>query len=760
MTAAAATAVQAQDAETMTTAVGSGEMSSPSAESMNSKDSSSSKDNKAIGDKATTQNQPRPQQGKQREGVHFIIPPELLSLSTESRAITFNIPPTTDDDTSRRKKKQHRVQFEANSPRLEEESSSCLEEESTKNDSHRAKMDHDNDARGSIVDELLYRNYTEHENDDQLPSPRSAKNKKSQRRKVVTVRVGNAMDPSDIEPAEKQRAAASSESAIGFHNSAGLWILIWVVNNLSITLVDKIAFNEPVDFKYPYFLSAHHMAFIALGTNFIFWCLARHEKRYCRLQESSWESEQESQLDLESATTVSSECNSSRLSSSQQETTATEAHPGSKGSKELKIEKQTSQGLLTPLVYAASPALTRVSIMVPSRQEATAQERRKSVPPNWISTIFGDLQKKDLDAKGKRTILLYSLIFSANLCIGNVSIRYVSINFNQVMRSLVPAITIAMGFCIGKPTSWQRQLAVVPVIVGVAMACLGDMSYTPIGFVYTALCVFLAALKVVASGEIMTGDSGLKLHPFDLLRHMTPLALIQCLFMSWVTGEIQEIFQRWPADFDPLGPKGWYPFLIVNLTGVISLTFNVSSLQVNKLTSPLTLCVAANVKQVLMIIIATVYFNTEISPLNAVGIVVVLIGSACYSYISAREKEEKKKIAANVHPVEPSGEPPERYLSFSSSSSLSMANSFPSSRRSFLPFARKSFRRRSRNKSGGAAATWSGCCLKIPRVHFFLWAGILAASMFASLYFSKATHGSDEGTSWKGITSMILTGNQ
>lgn len=327
-------------------------------------------------------------------------------------------------------------------------------------------------------------------------------------------------------------------------NAATAWLLIWTLNNIGVTLLNKAAFSK-VNFQYPYFLSFVHMTCNSIGSQLVFRSIAKSKK-----------------------------------------------------------EKLGSIG---------GPGKGRDPLIV---------------------KLVGDVTRKELNKRGRNMILAFSIIFSLNIAIGNVSLHHVSVNFNQVMRSLVPAMTIGMEIGLGKAISTRRQLAVLPIIMGVAMACFGDMSYTALGFFYTVVCIILAALKVVASGHMLTGE--LKLHPVDLLGHMAPLAMCQCIILSIATGEVSSILSRWNNEFSPFVNP--YPIFVVVLSGICSFSLNICSLMANKVTSPLTLCITANVKQVMMIIISTILFQTNVTFLNGVGILVVLCGSARYSYVSLMEK--------------------------------------------------------------------------------------------------------------------------
>lgn len=132
------------------------------------------------------------------------------------------------------------------------------------------------------------------------------------------------------------------------------------------------------------------------------------------------------------------------------------------------------------------------------------------------------------------------------------------------------------------------------------------------------LGALLASVKGVSTNKLLVGP--LKLHPLDLLLRMSPLAFGQCLVFACLSGEASQIYERIFVE-ETLSWSAWGS-LIVNGSlafglNVVSFTVSASDadlrksraetasissiLQGNKKTGPLTMGIAANVKQVLTI---------------------------------------------------------------------------------------------------------------------------------------------------------------
>jgi len=69
---------------------------------------------------------------------------------------------------------------------------------------------------------------------------------------------------------------------------------------------------------------------------------------------------------------------------------------------------------------------------------------------------------------------------------------YACIIIYQVCRSLVPVIVLLISILYYKKAiSFERKVAVLPIVIGVAMASYGEMTATAVGSAYTLLCILL-----------------------------------------------------------------------------------------------------------------------------------------------------------------------------------------------------------------------------------------------------------------------------
>ncbi|KAK9492217.1 triose-phosphate transporter family-domain-containing protein [Lipomyces doorenjongii] len=238
------------------------------------------------------------------------------------------------------------------------------------------------------------------------------------------------------------------------------------------------------------------------------------------------------------------------------------------------------------------------------------------------------------------TLFMFSLLYTINIAISNVSLNLVTVPFHQIVRAMTPFFTVII-YVIGyrKVYSTMTYVSLIPVVAGVGFATAGDYYFTPMGFILTLLGAFLAALKTVATNRVQTGR--LRLSPLELLFRMSPLAFAQCLIYAYFTGEAASLRDYWHSSM-----TGNMMFKLL-LNGAIAFGLNVVSFTANKKTGALTMTVAANVKQILTIVLAIMFFHLAVTPMNAIGIILTLTGGAWYAKVELENKQRNTSTAAS-----------------------------------------------------------------------------------------------------------------
>ncbi|GAA6027386.1 hypothetical protein JCM8097_007817 [Rhodosporidiobolus ruineniae] len=266
-----------------------------------------------------------------------------------------------------------------------------------------------------------------------------------------------------------------------------------------------------------------------------------------------------------------------------------------------------------------------------------------------IALQQGYFTQARLTTKENGIMFMFSGLYTINIAVSNLSLHLVSVPFHQVVRAMTPLFTIIISIIfVRKRHSRQTYLSLLPVILGVVFATYGDYSFTPWGFILTLLGTLLAALKTIITNRVQVGR--LKLHPLDLLVRMSPLAFMQCVFFGWWSGELDRVREYGATEMTK------HKAIALAVNGAIAFGLNVVSFTANKKTSALTMTVAANVKQVLTIVLAVLIFNVALNPTNLLGISLTLAGGAWYAKVELQEKTARAAAAANAPRPAPEGE--------------------------------------------------------------------------------------------------------
>ena len=254
-------------------------------------------------------------------------------------------------------------------------------------------------------------------------------------------------------------------------------------------------------------------------------------------------------------------------------------------------------------------------------------------------------------------LLVIAVVFCTNICLGNISLRFVPVSFMQTVKSLTPVCTALLQYLVFRSKlTPQAFLALVPISGGVALASATELEFHTGGFLAALTACFLTGLKFVLSSQMLAGRY--KLDSINLLYYMAPPSVL-LLLLPVLLFEREGVMQ-WISD----PARTTTDYLLLLFSGLVSFVLNFTLFIVLKATSSVTVTVAGNIKTVLVIGISIVIFRNLVTPINIMGCLIAISGCCWYGLIkkkwatmgtfesgkagyTAVEKDDSKTVASS-----------------------------------------------------------------------------------------------------------------
>ncbi|OMO97418.1 hypothetical protein COLO4_14630 [Corchorus olitorius] len=218
-----------------------------------------------------------------------------------------------------------------------------------------------------------------------------------------------------------------------------------------------------------------------------------------------------------------------------------------------------------------------------------------------------------------------SIVFCMSVVLGNVSLRYLPVSFNQAIGATTPFFTAILAFVmIKKRESWITYLTLIPVVAGVIIASGAEPSFNLFGFLMCISATAGRAFKSVLQGILLSSEEE-KLNSMNLLMYMAPIAVAILLPLTLL------MERNVVAMTVILATKDIKIVYYLLFNSCLAYFVNLTNFLVTKHTSALTLQVLGNAKGAVAVVVSILIFKNPVSFIGMLGYSLTVLGVILYS---------------------------------------------------------------------------------------------------------------------------------
>lgn len=256
------------------------------------------------------------------------------------------------------------------------------------------------------------------------------------------------------------------------------------------------------------------------------------------------------------------------------------------------------------------------------------------------SWTVGLPKRAPIDADLLKLLIPVAVCHALGHVTSNISFAAVAVSFTHTIKALEPFFNAAASqFILGQSIPITLWLSLAPVVLGVSMASLTELSFNWLGFISAMISNISFTYRSIYSKKAMTDMDSTNLYAY-----ISIIALIVCIPPALI---IEGPVLLKHGFSDAIAQVGLTKFVTdLFWVGMFYHLYNQLATNTLERVAPLTHAVGNVLKRVFVIGFSIVVFGNKISTQTAIGTGIAIAGVAIYSFIKAGIEEEKRQAKA------------------------------------------------------------------------------------------------------------------
>lgn len=255
-----------------------------------------------------------------------------------------------------------------------------------------------------------------------------------------------------------------------------------------------------------------------------------------------------------------------------------------------------------------------------------------------VSWSVGLPKRAPIDKDLLKMLIPVALCHALGHVTSNVSFAAVAVSFTHTIKALEPFFNAAASqFILGQQIPLTLWLSLAPVVLGVSMASLTELSFNWLGFISAMISNISFTYRSIYSKKAMvTGMDSTNLYAY-----ISIIALIACIPPAIILEGPQLIKYGFS---DAIAKVGLTKFISdLFWVGMFYHLYNQLATNTLERVAPLTHAVGNVLKRVFVIGFSIIIFGNKISTQTGIGTTIAIAGVAIYSYFKAKIEEDKQQ---------------------------------------------------------------------------------------------------------------------